>query len=227
MKSLIFLALVLAVSPIRGQAGDAADIRPAEGVLTLDFALGGNFRLEEGSGGTLSMRRWMSETTALSVGVTLTAGDNERDWNGWTYEPDSLIVEQERLEGDNHQVAVEVLYQKIVRGSGPWLVLGAGPLAGYRTSNGTSENLFIDGRKSTNEGRTTTFGVQGLIAGEWMLARGLSLSASYMPILAWENNETEYWEFNEGELSRRSERSSSGWDLEPGRVRLGLSIWFD
>ncbi len=222
MKTLMLLLLCAGFL----QAAETAPIRPAKGVMTLDFAFQQLLQLEAASGGTISLRHWFNEKSALSAGLSVSRRFQDGEYYVRQVQEDTTITDQEDRTDNSWSVELEVLLQRVVKGKNPVLLLGAGPVMGL----GKNDNSFSIGGRSRSgydEYNYRWIGLQGLVSAEWFFGRAFSLSASYRPNLVYRKGDSDKQSTQLDGTDYTYRNEYSRWELDEGRVRLGLSIWFD
>lgn len=228
-----FLILVLALSfmssPSSGQTTAREDTSsnylPPAGSWALQFRITANFTLADFQGGTISLKRHLSPTRALRIGISSSASlsktEDESVRSDTTY-----FVDNRSRNGQGLSVTAYYLtYHPAVTGVS--LYHGLGPTISF---SHTAETRRQEGRLGVDELGTSssswTAGLASVVGVEWFATKSMSFSAEYS--LQFIYTYTHSIVFNENDDGTSDGRDESGntFSLGSGSVRFGLSVYF-
>ncbi len=199
-----------------------------KGAWALQFQVVQNFQLASFQGGMLSIKRHLSDGTALRVGVSMDLSAESGE--GTTTVSDSITASSDL---DNDLVSFGLVVQMIKYPSpsaATNFYYGIGPTFTYRSAKNRtfSVNPYDGNTRTADEERTSWHaGVSGVVGIEWFARSNISLMAEYRLSLYYER--TEYKSeirYSTQELERESETNTDGFVLDGSSVKFGLSVYF-
>ncbi|MGB3479311.1 MAG: hypothetical protein WBB67_09135, partial [bacterium] len=199
-----------------------------KGAWALQFRVVQNFQLASFQGSTISIKRHLSDGTALRAGVSI--GFSLLDEEGTDYVNDSITYSDDL---DDDQISFGFVVQMIKYPSpsaSTNLYYGIGPTFTYSYSK---DYRLIRSRgdvspKSTDRKRTTwRAGASGVVGIEWFPRSNISFHAEYDLSLYY--TQAKYTEDRPGSppgYKRKSETNTDGFVLDGSNIKLGLSVYF-
>jgi hypothetical protein len=194
-----------------------------DGAWALQFGIGSNFTLNAFNGATISVKKHLSDRSAVRVGITVSALSSDSDVLIASSQ-DTLLRAAESGR-DTYGASLGLEWVRYFRPEARWsFFAGLGPSVSF------AHNAFTD--KSVNETivrddktKLWGFGVNGLFGGEWFATRVIGIHAEYRIGAG-------YSETSEDGITRgpgvdsEVHREDKSWSLSPGFVRFGLSAYF-
>ncbi len=229
----IAAALVIGVAAPGAQAESPTDtasvhsLRP--GAWALQFGISDNFTLTNFEGGSVSVKRHLTDSSAVRLGVTASASSNDSEYAETALPPDTL-VSRHVSDGTQHRMSVSadyVAYPLLARRMN--LFLGVGLVGSYSRSRGQTD--VYDARFGATERDSEldqwSVGISGSIGVEWFAAPSISFHAEYGGALRYySNKQTSTMPWQSGSMSRKSVTSSTATSFSLSSVRFGLSAYF-
>ena len=221
----ILSLLVCAGLAITARAGENS---LKEGAWALQFQVIRNFQLASFQGSTISIKKHLSDGTALRAGVSL--GFSLLDREGTDYVNDTIVQSED---SDDNMTSFGFVVQ-MIKYPNPLaatnLYYGVGPTFAYsHTKDYQVVEDPIDGDSRSNDRRRTSWhaGMSSVIGIEWFPRSNISLLAEYGVSLYYERTrytiETRY---SPQERTTKTEDNTDGFVLAGSSVKFGLSVYF-
>lgn len=243
--ALLLLAAMAAVpaaaaagTPQGGGAGSGGEDPLRPGSLSLQLQVTRSHTLDSFGMLDVSMKRHLTERTALRFGVGLGLGvDNSASDQlaEYTRLDDEWVDTDEEWDLDRIELIVEALYLRyFLPEAGVSFFAGAGPAAGFsrETSDRTRTFNYSNGGSVTEESgeyaRSWIAGGLALVGAECFVTRRFSIHAEYRISMLYERTTSEQTVRSSVGVSwdRRVETTTREWRLDAGDVLVGLSAYF-
>ena len=207
----------------------------------LQFQVGNNFTLNSFQGSIISLKKTLSEKSALRIGVSFGTGVSANNQTMTRVPPDS---NQDKRNYDNTIFDFNILSQYI-----KYLPLedhvagyyGIGPIVGYSFNKNKTKYEYLSAYNSyTSSGTITTttktwnIGANAVFGVEWFVRKNMSMSAEYAASLIYskskwvQKDEYSYSDnYSMGSNGYKTQGDSHGINLRANRVLFGLSVYFE
>ncbi|MCB1048159.1 MAG: hypothetical protein KDC10_13265 [Calditrichaeota bacterium] len=207
--------------PLReSRAQDAERVSPLrQGAWAIQFGIAPNFTLNSFSGSILSVKRHVSASSALRLGLSgsLESLDGTTEY---TY-PDTLFNHDTISNATSLGVELQYLHYSDPR-NGLSLYWGAGP--SLQLSHGKQTTQEYDVERSYLQHRWS-LGLLCSLGVEWCPARFVGIHGEYGLAVEYISQSDQYDRQSESELTGRN-METSGWQERSRPVRFGISLYF-
>ncbi|MBL7996560.1 hypothetical protein JNM05_14430 [bacterium] len=239
MKNVIVLFLIVTLNAVEAYSQNSQDedsVSFHKKRWALQFQVGRDFTLNSFQGSIISLKKTLSEKSALRIGVSFGTGINNDNSKFSHFPPDTAHSERN---SDNSGFDLNVSSQYIhylpiedhIAG-----YYGIGPTFGYSFNKNKYKDSNTNGSSTSSSSVSTTtntwnIGANAVFGVEWFVRNNISLSGEYGVSLSYSNNKQDY----KGESSYSSNPSidfkeQRNWDrfsLGANIVKFGLSVYFE
>ena len=233
-----FLALSVAMT-LSLAANCQAEEAPADtltslqpGMWALSFRITNDFGLMSLDGTSISMRRVLSEHSAVRVGVSLSAGASDSDE---LRANDDRTETQERDDSNDHlDISLSATYVRYSPSQGrARFYVGAGPIVSVGGTERSNSYVVTvpDSVRSTSDTMNDddwSVGAEWVTGVEWFATREISLHSEYCQRFSYTKYSTSSTSLSTTPITpyTSSDRESTGWSFSPAAVRFGISVYF-
>lgn len=224
-RSIISIIIIL-LFPVSlfGQEDMSENSSLKEGVWAMQFQIEGFFNLKAFQGTTISVKKHITDKSALRFGIGLSLNISTEDYNTTLYQNDYASDYQSRDIHENRlNVSSQYLYY-LLGETGVNLFFGVGPLLDYSWYKSEyNRDTLMESRKSNSTG----FGVIGIVGVEWFAVRSISFHAEYSTSANynWYESTNLRESFNPSKTDE-SKSKRKYFNLSPQPVRFGISLYF-
>ena len=198
-----------------------------DGAWALSFGIGANFTLTSFDGTTVSWKRFISDNSAIRVGISTSARDMDLD-DDQTRDVNEVEQVTETTHTNTYwDVTLQGYYLRYpVSSSRTRFFWGIGPVVSI--TNTESSYLVVVDQDSTTyerneENKQRDLGLSAILGAEWFATRNISLHAEYGQTLLYSRIETAR---DEEYLNTKSTSTQEDIRWSPAQVRFGLSVYF-
>jgi len=231
--AVIVAQLAVSVACGQEQTEDTRRNSLEAGAWAIQFQITEEIGLKPFNGMMISLKRHLSEGSAVRLGVNLNLNYDDTEWTDENTPADTLRYVSRSTQKQNGQsVELDLMYMGYPNVRAPvnffW---GTGPLIEYSRGHRESERVataLTETFTQTDESSSHSWeaGVLGAAGIEWFATKAISFHAEYRARASYRTSEVEQSSMYDSESHVSTTADRTSWQFSAVNVILGLSVYF-